>query len=775
MPPAAQRVMNEYERFKQKIQAQAETLQDAVQRLEDNRLIDGAKAGRWKAQLRLAVGSMETPLVRIAVVGSVKSGKSTLINAVLGTDLLKRGAGIITSFITRIRSAEQPGGWVALKSWAQVNAEVNDAVRLLPVFGDSLDETPAVDLRRAKDRERLRGWLETVQRDWQQARGRLDPNFILLNAYLEGYPKLRDTVAETSRRLDLDPRQLKAHQRFVGEESQAAYLEDMELHHPMAWLSGEIEIADCQGSDSPNPLHLALLQQYLLQSHFILYVISSRTGLREADLKLLEVIKTLRMLPQTFFVLNLDLDSHSGMEDLEASIERVHRELGWTVPSPNLFAFSGLFQLVAALGEEADERESRRLELWRKDAAAAARHEKGFLQLKEELTERIDRQRTRVLVNAGLGRLAMTAHSISDTARTQKVFFGERLDHLQQSARHLENRQKALMATLGTLENAVTGLRETLKQDMDGAVSRFFDLDRGPVVQETLKTVEHYPIDPDYLQELNDPRRLVRQLHRFYLEFRRDLSRYLVEKVNLRAIAFGKEQEDALRENLERSSRAFWALFQTAMEEYRAELARHHVDLLPMDQGPSSEWIQWEPLAPPPFSGFVEENAVGRSVLLVKFGLGRLTRFLSQVKGRLGRKDPDSSAAGPPQSLQEAIDLVKSETASELIYAFKDYRQNFRFMYLHRMADSAASRLLEAFRSRAEAAHVNFEDLVKRGADAEDRRREDMSILDEIGTRAEELLEEWEALCCAISLEWLPRGGAESVPEAERSRPSPPP
>ncbi|MDY6910087.1 MAG: dynamin family protein, partial [Thermodesulfobacteriota bacterium] len=95
--------MNEYERFKQKIQAQAETLQDAVQRLEDNRLIDGAKADRWKAQLRLAVGSMETPLVRIAVVGSVKSGKSTLINAVLGTDLLKRGAGIITAFITRIR------------------------------------------------------------------------------------------------------------------------------------------------------------------------------------------------------------------------------------------------------------------------------------------------------------------------------------------------------------------------------------------------------------------------------------------------------------------------------------------------------------------------------------------------------------------------------------------------------------------------------------------------------------------------------------------------
>jgi len=39
---------------------------------------------------------------RIAVVGTVKSGKSTLINSLLSFDLLKRGAGIVTAMITRI-------------------------------------------------------------------------------------------------------------------------------------------------------------------------------------------------------------------------------------------------------------------------------------------------------------------------------------------------------------------------------------------------------------------------------------------------------------------------------------------------------------------------------------------------------------------------------------------------------------------------------------------------------------------------------------------------
>ena len=43
-------------------------------------------------------------IVRVAVVGPIKSGKSTFINSILGRDYLKRGAGVITSIVTRIRS-----------------------------------------------------------------------------------------------------------------------------------------------------------------------------------------------------------------------------------------------------------------------------------------------------------------------------------------------------------------------------------------------------------------------------------------------------------------------------------------------------------------------------------------------------------------------------------------------------------------------------------------------------------------------------------------------
>ena len=51
-----------------------------------------------------------------------------------------------------------------------------------------------------------------------------------------------------------------------------------------------LEIADCQGSDSPNPLHLAMIQDYLIQTHLLVYVLSSRTGVRQSDIKFLTLI-----------------------------------------------------------------------------------------------------------------------------------------------------------------------------------------------------------------------------------------------------------------------------------------------------------------------------------------------------------------------------------------------------------------------------------------------------------------------------------------------------
>ncbi len=67
-----------------------------------------SQADRWQRMLAQIQAHLAEDVVRVAVVGTVKSGKSTLINALVGQDILKRGAGILTAMITRVQPGPEP-------------------------------------------------------------------------------------------------------------------------------------------------------------------------------------------------------------------------------------------------------------------------------------------------------------------------------------------------------------------------------------------------------------------------------------------------------------------------------------------------------------------------------------------------------------------------------------------------------------------------------------------------------------------------------------------
>ena len=68
----------------------------------------------------------------MAVVGPIKSGKSTFLNSLLKGDFLKRGAGVVTSIVTRVRSGERLKATLYYKSWEEVNEDMEQALVLFP-------------------------------------------------------------------------------------------------------------------------------------------------------------------------------------------------------------------------------------------------------------------------------------------------------------------------------------------------------------------------------------------------------------------------------------------------------------------------------------------------------------------------------------------------------------------------------------------------------------------------------------------------------------------
>ncbi|MGD8705681.1 MAG: dynamin family protein, partial [Syntrophobacterales bacterium] len=635
---------------------------------------DSAQVGSWRRSIEAVSESLQDQTLRIAVVGPVKAGKSTFINAMQGRDLLKRGAGIITAFITRIRSGSEEKGWVEIKSWEEINTEVNEALSMIALQRGS-ERAEAIDLRREEDLIDLQQFMQEVSPENFVGRETFDPNMVLINGYLNGYSELSAHVQSEPVRMEFTAEELEQHQDFVSQESQAVYLRDMELELPISWLGEMVELGDCQGSDSPNPLHFAMLQEYLLSSHCILYLISSRVGIRQADLKLIEAIKILRLLPQTLFVLNVDLDEHDDMGSLERLQERVAAELRLLVPEAKIYAFSALLQLLETANsrDELSPREGRRLEGWRDDEEMVEFSQRGYEQFCNDLKNLVNRERSRALYGGVLSHLQRVTQSMKDSVTTRKRLLSKDQEELKALADEIKMRQQSVRAAIGTVEHTLDGLRNSLKEEVRSAVDSYFDTKYGPIITDTMQMIENYQVASFSETKAEETRKWLANLYLFYHDFRQMLARHIIDKVNLRIIDFAKSEEELIENKLMEAAAGYWDLMWQALRQYQQTLTESGLTLsllapeaLPEPRRPT--------IAPPPFSAFLQRSeALGRGSILMRFGFRRLGQIFSGFKSRVLRRKTADMAGSNEEVFREAVALVKRETQKELLTSFKDY------------------------------------------------------------------------------------------------------
>jgi hypothetical protein len=693
---------------------------------------DSAQVNSWRRSLEAVSESLLDQTLRIAVVGPVKSGKSTFINALQGRDLLRRGAGIITAFITRVRAGSEEKGWVEIKSWEEINSEVNQALSMVDLVRGS--EGPAlIDLRRQEDRNKVQQLIQELKEETVVGGETFDPNLVLINAYLSGYATLSEYVKEKPVLLEFRADELQKHQAFVSQESQAVYLRDMELQLPISWLDEMVEIGDCQGSDSPNPLHFALLQEYLLSSHYILYLISSRVGLRQADLKLIEAIRILRMLPQTLFVINADFDEHMDLDGLQQLQERVGEELNLLVPEAKIYTFSALFHLLEAEQhvDDLSSRERRRLEGWQEETAMVDLSRRDYDNFRNDLKALVNNERNRVLYGGVLSHLQRVSRSMKDSVNTRQKLLSRDQEELQVVAEEISIRQQSVAAALDTVTHTLSGLRESLKGEIGKAVDSYFDTKYGPIIKDTMLLIENYQAQNFERIRSSEPRKLLPNLYLFYQDFRQMLSRHIIDKINLRIIDFAKNEEEHIEKRLTEAATGYWDLLRQALEQYHKTLA---------DRGLTISYVAPEKLPrpkrpaikPPPFSAFIQRSeSLGRGSLLVRFGLRRLGNLFSGLKNRVLRRSRGDEESGE-EAFREAVALIKNEAQNELLTYFKDYRQNFKYAYLFSYTEHYTEALLQVFQDFGEAAMVDIghlQQVARKKVTSQEDTTEDLAIV----------------------------------------------
>lgn len=643
---------------------------------------------------------LQEHVLRVAVVGAIKSGKSTMVNALLKGDHLKRGAGVVTSIVTRVRQGTALTARLFFKSWDEVNADIQSALVLFPSEEWQSREQP-FDIRRSVDRNALQNALDSLDAEMHIARDRLNPNSVILASYLKGFKQVEELVGPENTTKSFEGEHFPQHRAFASDDALAAYLKDIQLEITGDALAANIEVADCQGSDSPNPLHMAMIQDYLLKAHLIVYVISSRTGLRQADIRFLNIIKKMGIAHNILFVCNCDINEHEHLADLEQLVQRMREELAMVIPEPELFIFSALYHLFDFRRKQLTSKEQSRLDQWRASVQQIALSDKEFARLQDTLTHKLTQERSALLLQNQLERLGVIIHDLQHWVEVNQDWLQRDAGEAQQMAQGIEQHQGHMEQVLSMVHTALAGSVQTLKQELRKDIDVYFDKYSGDVPDKAIAFVRNYHID---FQDFKEPLAASGFNYTLYLifqDFKQAVDTFMTEQINPDIIGFMGQKERRLSAYLLSVAEPYGAMVRDAVQQYEGAMAQYDFekisDQLTFNTAPDLDAIkQSKGLVLPPAAASMHYSAHIKTDAVMRLGVFSLVRFFRRVF----KKEAAGQSETSLRALKGGIQRMKRETERSLIAHFKDYQENIKFQYILPLVDAAGNRLFEALTER---------------------------------------------------------------------------
>jgi GTPase SAR1 family protein len=649
----------------------------------------------WEQAIAAIRTRLSEEILRVAVVGPIKSGKSTFVNSLFGGDHLKRGAGVVTSIVTRIRAGERLRATLTFKTWGEVNADIARALALIPDLEDLAAENGPFDLRRGPDRAALGAALGALGSEQLITNDARNVNFVVLASYLKGYDRVAEILGDDTVTRVFEGERFAAHRDFVGDEALAGYLRDVALEIPTREFDEGVEFADCQGSDAPNPLHLAMIQDYLLLTHLIIYVISSRTGLRQADIKFLSIIRRMGILENIVFVINCDFNEHDTPQNLEALARKTREELALLKPDPEVFTFSALYNLFKAQAAALPEKDRLRLAQWQAEAGFSGPSDAQTAAFMDHIREKFSRQRYSLLLQNELQRLAVVAAGLNNRIELNRDLLGRDAQSAAAVIEKIGLNGEQMNRVAGLIRSTLDGAVQKIKAELRNDVDRLLDPGSGPVVAGILGFIRKY--------DLGDPGRHAAAvaktgfnpvLYTVFQEFKQALDGYMAESVNPEIIRFVRELEAKIRSTLESVSGPYDAMVQDALREYGEAMAGFGIDL----DLAARKKVALTPLAavkknaglslPPAVVG-IPYSVKLKTEATMRLGVYRAIRLLRRLLKRPLRGEGHEQI----QALEDGLLRLKRETEAVIRFHFKDYRENLKYQYILKLVDAQADDL----------------------------------------------------------------------------------
>lgn len=741
--------MDRYHHFKDQLLGITRALSALSDEVEALSGIGKTPTGQWKRTCEEIGRQVSADILRVAVVGPIKSGKSTFVNSIFRGDYLKRGAGVVTSIVTRIRRGGTLKATLFFKPWEEINREIENAMVLFP-SAEWRSESGRFDIRNEQDRTDLARALASLSEDLLISQDARNMNSVIISAYLDGYDRVRSIVSEDPVTREYIGEDFERHKAYTGDDTLAVYLSDIELTIDSGSTDEAIEIADCQGSDSPNPLHLAMIQDYLRVTHLIVYVVSGRTGLRQADIKFLSAIKRMGIIDNTLFLVNFDFGEHDSIDDLRRVAGKIRDDIALLRPEPDVYVLSALFNLFKSLEENLSVKDRLRLAQWKGETLLAEYSDAETRRFEASIHRKLTEERYVLLLKNHLERLGVQVAGMAHWVRVSKDMFGKDGAQVAEIVREIKGHQKKIIRIKSmiksTLDGAVQKLKQTLKSDID----RFFDKHDG-ILGEALRFLKGYHLSYAEWEHHVSSSGFSKTLYLVFQDVKRTLDGFMAESVNPEIIRFIREEEEKIREHFETISGPYDAMVRDALDEYNQTMTDLGLPQLGETPDPIAlpempAIVRAADLKVPPAIASMQYSAAIRGEAVMRLGFYRVVRFFR----KLFRKAPEGQAGDELLALKDGVSRLKRETEQSIVFNFKDYRENIKFQYLLKLADAVSNELYESLLARFDT-HVS--DLAGIASHIEEKKTDTADtekMLEVIETKCQRIAGEVEHLRAGI-------------------------
>lgn len=312
------------------------------------------KVTECKHYIAERIDKIDSKRFTICIVGTFSSGKSTLINSMLGRDLLPKSLDVTTMCPTRIKPLPHETSDEFAKIYYLNTSEIYQLKRdikrmIVEKIADSLiDPDQKSQLLEQSDQSFLRFLEDLSEKQQSGDHSSIDRN--LLGILRRLITNEKQYESKLGKHEELSIHEARKH---ISDQDLGVFIRWVELYIHTDMIPPDVDITDLPGLSVSNPWHEKVTKEQMALSDSIIFCTLARHAFDSREEEALDKISSAltTISDKTFWVLN-QWDLVKDENDKKVVIERFYKEIGKYNISRDkikLYRASALYGLIAKL------------------------------------------------------------------------------------------------------------------------------------------------------------------------------------------------------------------------------------------------------------------------------------------------------------------------------------------------------------------------------------------------------------------------------------------